>query len=89
MKEKVGPAVPAFLGTKPQNFRAFGTFGALGPPVGTQPQVPIGLFKRRRLQGPDRAQAKRPAVVARADCMAKGRNRKRVKLIWLPCHQYA
>lgn len=45
-KSKDNPAVPAFLGTKAQDFGAFGTFWALGPPVGAQPQVSIGLFER-------------------------------------------
>lgn len=41
--------LPTFLGTEAQHFRAFGTFGALGSPMGAQSQVSISLFVRRRL----------------------------------------
>lgn len=63
VSKRRGSAVPAFLRTEAQDFGAFGTFGALGPPVGDQSLVSIGLFVRRGLEGPHRAQAERPAVV--------------------------
>lgn len=40
--------LPTFLGTETQHFRAFGTFGALGSPMGAQSQVSVSLFVRRR-----------------------------------------
>lgn len=59
---------PVFLGTQAQNLWTFGTFGTLGPPVGSQSQVPVGVFMRRGVDGPSVAQSKRPAVVTRTDC---------------------
>lgn len=49
-KVEVGTSadLPTFLGTEAQHFRAFGTFGALGSPMGAQPQVSVSLFVRRR-----------------------------------------
>lgn len=66
-----GPNSPTFLGTEAQHFRAFGTFGALGSPMGTQSQVAVSLFVRGGFEGPDRNQAQGLAVVTRADCNGK------------------
>lgn len=71
VKGKGSGKVPAFLGTKAQDFGAFGAFWALGPPVGAQPHVPIGLFNRQSLQGPGRTQTKSPTVVTGTDCKDK------------------
>lgn len=46
-QKKNGANSPTFLGTEAQHFRAFGTFGALGSPMGAQSQVAISLFVRR------------------------------------------
>lgn len=73
-------AVPAFLGTKAQDFRTFGTFGALWPPMRAQPEVSVDLFMRRGIQGgPDWAETKSPAVVT-GYCREEGREYNQYEL---------
>lgn len=79
-KENTGANSPTFLGTEAQHFRAFGTFGALGSPMGAQSQVAISLFVRRGFEGPDRNQAQGLAVVARTDCEGKMLKRKKEEI---------
>lgn len=66
---------PALLRAQPQHFRTFGALGALGPPVGVQPEVSVGLLERGRLQRPDGAEAKRPAALTGTHCGEHGNTR--------------
>lgn len=75
-------AVPAFLGTKAQDFRTFGTFGALWPPMRAQPEVSVDLFMRRGIQGgPDWAETESPAVVT-GYCREEGREYNQYELVY-------
>lgn len=79
---KGNSAVPAFLGTKAQDFRTFGTFGALWPPMRAQLEVSVDLFMSRGIQGgPDWAETERSAVVT-GNCRDKRRVYNQYELVY-------